>query len=344
MKITRFNSIVVAVAILATSAASLAQTEYQQLREAFNRAMQRESWLAAIDFGKKLHEIDIENGSIAYNIACAQARSGHADEAIRWLHTAARDGYSALALLDRDSDLDSVRDHDEYPSIIARVEENAQQRREQYKAIVAEQQPIVITPRGFTSDGSSPVLIALHGSGGHGRYVARAWRGPAAKLQAAIIAPNAGRRLGAGYQWMYVDESEWHILELRQWAIDELGADPDQIVLVGFSQGANMAIRMALKHPDKFRGAVSMAGRWFDDLWSDQAVAGDREPRIALMVGSRDTAAKSNRVATKFLESKGLGVRYKSFHGLGHVLPMNFQREFERALRFVLEGDGPQRR
>ena len=54
-----------------------------------------------------------------YNAACAHALLGNVDQAFTWLKKAAQAGYKDTAQLDRDSDLDSLRDDPRYAEIIA---------------------------------------------------------------------------------------------------------------------------------------------------------------------------------------------------------------------------------
>jgi Zn-dependent protease len=51
---------------------------------------------------------------IAYNIACAHARAGRIDQALEWIKRAVDAGYSDLESLEKDPDLEVLRDHPEF--------------------------------------------------------------------------------------------------------------------------------------------------------------------------------------------------------------------------------------
>ncbi|MBS1271867.1 MAG: hypothetical protein MAGBODY4_00999 [Candidatus Marinimicrobia bacterium] len=62
---------------------------------------------------------------VHYNIACSYALSGNTDSAISHLKKATRTGYSNVELLQTDSDLNSVRSHQEFTQIVEETDRNA---------------------------------------------------------------------------------------------------------------------------------------------------------------------------------------------------------------------------
>jgi tetratricopeptide (TPR) repeat protein len=60
-----------------------------------------------------------------YNIACCEALSGNSKEALAYLQKAVNAGFTDVAHIEKDSDLDSLRDLDEYKTIIANLKANA---------------------------------------------------------------------------------------------------------------------------------------------------------------------------------------------------------------------------
>jgi len=55
----------------------------------------------------------------AYNMACALARKGEPRQAVEWLEKAVSLGYQDKAYLEQDSDLDSLRDRDDYRRLLS---------------------------------------------------------------------------------------------------------------------------------------------------------------------------------------------------------------------------------
>jgi Zn-dependent protease len=62
---------------------------------------------------------------IAYNIACAEARAGRADEALAWIERAVETGYRDVEAMVSDSDLESLRSRPEFGAICERLREVA---------------------------------------------------------------------------------------------------------------------------------------------------------------------------------------------------------------------------
>jgi Zn-dependent protease len=70
---------------------------------------------------RALHAQPSNPGQVAYNLACSRARAGDGREALWWLERAADEGFADGDVLDRDRDLDSVRDDERYREIRARM-------------------------------------------------------------------------------------------------------------------------------------------------------------------------------------------------------------------------------
>src|SRR5215813_278589 len=59
--------------------------------------------------------------TIAYNIACSEARAGRADEALAWIERAVEMGYRDLEAMVTDSDLETLRSRPEFEAICERL-------------------------------------------------------------------------------------------------------------------------------------------------------------------------------------------------------------------------------
>jgi tetratricopeptide (TPR) repeat protein len=74
--------------------------------------------------GRQAFERTKEAG-IAYNIACAEARAGRADEALAWIERAVEMGYRNVGAMASDSDLETLRSRPEFEAICDRLREVA---------------------------------------------------------------------------------------------------------------------------------------------------------------------------------------------------------------------------
>jgi len=122
--------------------------------------------------------------------------------------------------------------------------------------------------------GTPPLLLLLHGIGSneHDLY----GLAPFLDKRFLIISVRAPNKLGPGsYAWFEVDftpqgpvikpeqaeSSHKTLIIFLKEAITAYGADPKQVYLMGFSQGAIMSASVALIQPELVAGAVLMSGR-----------------------------------------------------------------------------------
>lgn len=121
----------------------------------------------------------------------------------------------------------------------------------------------LLAPEKYERNYAYPLLVWLHSAGGDEQevrtvvehislrnYVFLGVRGPA---------PQA-----AGYRWPQTAEmiasAEQSILNAVARARDRFNVHPERIFLTGFGAAGTMALRMALRNPQRFAGAASLNG------------------------------------------------------------------------------------
>ncbi|MGZ6304315.1 MAG: alpha/beta hydrolase [Ktedonobacteraceae bacterium] len=124
-----------------------------------------------------------------------------------------------------------------------------------------------------------PLLLLLHGVGSNEHDLFEL--APFLDKRFLIISVRAPNTLGAGsYAWFEVnftpqgpiinpqqaEASRQTLITFVQEAITTYGADPKQVYLMGFSQGAIMSASVALTQPELVAGAVLMSGRILPEI------------------------------------------------------------------------------
>ncbi len=127
------------------------------------------------------------------------------------------------------------------------------------------------TPLHYEPGYSYPLLVWLHGSGCDERqllrimplvsmrnYVAIAPRG-------AVIAPRGGAALhplslGWSHDCLDLPQAEQRIFDSIESAFRRFNIHPRRVFLAGFDAGGTMAFRVAMNHPYKFAGILSLGG------------------------------------------------------------------------------------
>ncbi len=248
-----------------------------------------------------------------------QAKLGRPEEAIRLLGICADAGFTGIRSFEQNTDLDPIRSIPDFGSIIARVRENAAQRLAEFKVLAEEHKPLVHTPEPISAEEKFPIVIALHGTGMRGEDMFDAMRDACRRKRVVLVAPDALRRNGGGFAWTYRDESEWLIDDMIDRAVRDHRGDRSRVLLVGFSQGANIALTLVQTQPKKFQAVVPICGHY------EPQVAQSGEHAVLapcyLMTGSKDQWRESYAKASKDFESNGGITQLHVLKGRGHELP-----------------------
>ena len=301
---------------------------------AFQWAYDRGDWAAAAEAAEQWAEKAPGDGTAAYNAACAHALAGNAGPALEWLDRAGAAGFAGVRSIDEDPDLAAVRDHPGFAAATARIRANRARMFADFRAHAEQAEILTILPKD-APPGPRPLIVVLHGYGDVPKANAELYR-KAARRRGAIVAAPSGLRPGPGgrgFSWTFRDEAEWWVLR----ALERLAAahpvDPDRVILAGFSQGANVALEVGLRHSDRFAGLLPLAGRFEADRMPMPAAGG---PRVYLLTGARDPGVDSFRQAERRLAGAGLDARLRVVRGMGHSYPPSATEELGRALDFLL--------
>ena len=110
------------------------------------------------------------------------------------------------------------------------------------------------------------------------------------------------------------------LAEFLTWAEEKYGVPAGSWLVVGFSNGANMAAAMLLRHPESLAGAVLLAAMvpFTDPGPDDGALAGKR---VLIVNGDRDPMATADQTQTlaENLRRRSAEVAVRGFEG-GHTI------------------------
>lgn len=180
-------------------------------------------------------------------------------------------------------------------------------------------------------------MVLLHGYGSNGDdllSLADLWAGSLPATE--FLSPNAPERnpfLGQGYQWFGLEEiSPFNIrqgldkagpklAEYLQQQLHGLNLTQKDLVLVGFSQGAMMALEMMFLLPD-IAGIVGYSGAFVPPVPSNIK---DITADVLLVHGTADTVVPYAAFleAKKQLENIKVNVQTLTCQGVGHFIDPN---------------------
>jgi tetratricopeptide (TPR) repeat protein len=110
--------------------ARIGAAEVTRLYQEASSLHQLKRYREAIESFKKLIEAHPKAGPVvlssAYNTACCHALLGETDNALEWLEKAVKLGYSDADHIDKDSDLDSLRNEPRFRAIVEQLKSRQQ--------------------------------------------------------------------------------------------------------------------------------------------------------------------------------------------------------------------------
>ncbi|MDF1809754.1 MAG: alpha/beta fold hydrolase [Phycisphaerales bacterium] len=303
----------------------------QQLVDRYDKMYAAEKYELALKSAKTICERYPESARWNFFAGALYAKLGQPETAIQHLEICAQNNYTGIASFEQNTDLDSIRDRDDFKRILEQVRTAAQARMDEFQQEAKRHKPMSYYPDQSNDTSSKPpLIIALHGTGMIGQSMFNAIKQTAEKQGAILICPDALRPSGEGFAWTYRDESSWFVNYLIQDAVENHNADPDQVILIGFSQGANIALILGQTQPETFLAVVPICGHY-----EEQNAKSTTTPApFYLMSGARDPWKKTYVKAKRDFTSSGGSVQTRILAGKGHELPtgQSGNKEYAKAI------------
>ena len=171
-------------------------------------------------------------------------------------------------------------------------------------------------PVGYRAERSAPLILLLHGAGGHAQQGLELLRNLADATGVVLLAPASrertwdlliGRRFGPDVT--IIDRA------LEQ-TFSRYAVDPTRLAIGGFSDGASYALSLGITNGDLFTHVLAFSPGFV-------APAGKTGlPRIFVSHGTRDGVLPIDRCSRRIvpeLERSGYEVLYREFDG-GHTI------------------------
>ena len=195
---------------------------------------------------------------------------------------------------------------------------------------------ISISP--FSKNKPQQVIVLCHGYGGDGKDISTlAINWQRFLPEAIFLCPNAPEICAVnpqGYQWFDLSsDKEELILEKSLIAEEKLNTfidqilnnfqlEPNNLALVGFSQGCMMSIQIALKKKKQISCLIGYSGKVINQKHLSDNI--HSKPKIFLMHGANDTLVPPTHLleAKEYLVKHGLKIKTKMFKDCEHRIPV----------------------
>ncbi|MEN3069421.1 alpha/beta hydrolase [Uliginosibacterium sediminicola] len=210
-----------------------------------------------------------------------------------------------------------------------------------------------VRPPGTASAKPAPLLVLLHGMGANEEDLFGL--APHFDAQFAVLSIRAPIEIQPGYYRWYlrqdtpsgpvydgreVLESRSFLIAAIESAVREFDIDPQRVYVLGFSQGAAMALSLVFTAPQLIQGAISIAGRVLDAIEPLHCEAAAlAHLSVLLLHGTQDGAVpfEQSELAARMLSERGVRHALHAYNA-GHTVTPGMLREAKEYLAGVLRG------
>jgi predicted esterase len=273
-----------------------------------------------------------------YDLACYYARNQMHSEAIYWIQKAAEtEGVDADHAAE-DEDLTTLRRDPRWAGVNRFLRQCTA-----YWKVSGKTTTLVFVPEKFDKKKPSPVIVTLHGRGSRpDHFFGAGTQALADSLGIPFVCVSGTKPTGPkAFVWAVSgDEDAKRIDAALAEAADRITVAPGKVITIGFSEGAQVAVEVAARDPEKYAGGISMSPG--ADFFLDQVrpAAKLKERRFVVTIGSKEhpgnvMLARQDR---DWLQKNAASVNYITFPGIAHTLPADFSERLPKWISYILNG------
>lgn len=182
---------------------------------------------------------------------------------------------------------------------------------------------------GSALDEASSAIIAIHGRGADAADIINL-AGEVAPSGAVILAPNAVGQTWYPYRFIEPIErnepyltSALNLIDRLFARLAEAGLHPGRVALLGFSQGACLALEYAARHAQRYGAVIGYSGGLIGPVGATFAYPGSMD-HTPVFIGCSDVDAHIpvNRVeeTAEVMNDLGAAVDLRIYPGMGHTV------------------------
>ncbi|MCR8556536.1 dienelactone hydrolase family protein [Mucilaginibacter sp. BJC16-A38] len=186
-------------------------------------------------------------------------------------------------------------------------------------------------------------IMMVHGKGSEAADIVNSFEGVLPINDYYIVAPNADRHTWYPQRFLAPQEENEPMLgnaiSLLNDLVNDLtatGYERENIFILGFSQGACLALEFAARNAGKFGGIFALSGGLIGDILDSTRYKGDFQGSpIFLGCSDSDSHIPPERVheSAAILKNLGANVFEKIYPGMGHTVNKNEIDEISNILK-----------
>jgi phospholipase/carboxylesterase len=185
-------------------------------------------------------------------------------------------------------------------------------------------QHTLFAPLHYEPGYAYPLIVWLHGQGNDERQLQRvmplvSMRNYVAVAPRGLAMPSDQDSTKEIYGWRQTDDhiakSEQRIFEAVDMASQKLHIAPRRVFLVGFDHGGTMAFRIAMNHPERFAGVVSICGAFPSGRTPFSNLTAARRLGVFLITGRSSDAYPAEEVCDnlRLFHTAGLSLTLRQY-------------------------------
>lgn len=264
-----------------------------------------------------------------YNLACFYALARKVDAALYWLQRGAIEEGVDAAWAREDEDLAALRDDRRWEEVANFLDDcNA------YWERSGRSETLLVVPAGYEVGRPVTAVVGLHGLGAHPRDFAdpEDYQKLADRLGVAFLGVSGTTPLGPrAYAWSEDPARDAaRVKDALASVADRVTVAPGRVVLVGFSQGAQVAAEVAARDPATFAGAIVLSPGSREASRLEQVAAAEAHAGrgFVVRVGAAEEPENVDRAdeVTRSLRRLGARVDAHAYEGMDeHAFPPDYE-------------------
>lgn len=198
----------------------------------------------------------------------------------------------------------------------------------------------LFAPLHYAPGYAYPLIVWLHGCGSDERQLQRvmpqlSMQNHVAVAPRGIAMPDAGEAGRERYSWMQSDEhiqhAEQRVFDAIELAGRKYHVHSRRVFLAGFDAGGTMAMRIALSHPSRFAGVLSLCGEFPTGRTPFSNLVAARRLGIFLATGRGSQEYPAAKVCDdlRLLHTAGLSITLRQYP-CGHELMPQMLSDVDR--------------
>ncbi len=276
-----------------------------------------------------------------YDLACYLAQTRMIEPAFYWLQIAALEEGVDTEHAQRDEDLTSLRADGRWGEVLRFMEDC-----NRYFETADLARTVLILPKDYKKMDAIPAVVWMHGFGSKPEDLinesAQHW---ADSLHVALIGVSATKPRGPN-SFVWAEEGERNIKRLQTAMTevsDRVTIEKGKVILMGFSQGAQVGLEIAAQYPEEYAGAIVLSPGATLNLDKIKPAALIAKRGFVVSLGAQEHPGNV-QLATqdaKWLRNAQAKLIFKPYPGVSsHSFPADFDKRFPEWVDFIFKANG----